>query len=246
MRLYDELASWWPLLSAPADYAEEADSFRSMLASVESPPALPAGRRPALLELGSGGGNLASHLAPYFDLTLSDIAPGMLAVSRTLNPGAEHVEGDMRTLRLGRTFDAVLIHDAIAYMTTPQELREALETAAVHCRPGGMVVVAPDFVREIFAAGTSHGGEDGDDGRGLRYLEWMYDPDPTDDTVEVLYTVVTRLADGSAQVHLDRHVEGCFSRETWLDTFAAVGLEARIQVDAWDREVFVARHRAGR
>ncbi len=33
--------------------------------------------------------------------------------SRELNPDCEHVLGDMRTLRLGRTFDAVFVHDAV-------------------------------------------------------------------------------------------------------------------------------------
>lgn len=243
MRLYNELAPWWPLLSAPADYAEEAVSFLPMLVGAERADAT-GGKRRTLLELGSGGGNLASHLAPHFTLTLCDVAPGMLAVSRALNPGVEHVEGDMRTVRLGRTFDAVLIHDAIVYMASRDELEQALRSAAVHCRPDGVVVVAPDFVRETFSPDTSHGGEDGDDGRALRYLEWMYDPDPGDETVEALYTVVTRDADGSVAVVQDRHVEGCFARQTWLDTFSRVGLEARIQVDAWEREVFIARPRA--
>ena len=66
-----------------------------------------------LLELGSGGGNNASHLKARFNCTLTDISPDMLALSRTLNPECEHLEGDMRTLRLGRTFDVVFIHDAI-------------------------------------------------------------------------------------------------------------------------------------
>jgi len=241
MRLYAELAPWWPLLSAPADYAPEAESFLPMLLGDGDGAAAQSGTRPTLLELGAGGGNLASHLAPHFTLTLTDVAPGMLAVSRTLNPDAEHIEGDMRTLRLGRTFDAVLIHDAIAYMTSRDELRQALETAAVHCRPGGTVVVAPDFVRETFSPDTSHGGEDGDDGRALRYLEWMHDPDPNDETVEVLYTVVRREADGTANVSMERHLEGCFSRDAWYAEFAAVGLDARHVVDAWEREVFIAR-----
>jgi SAM-dependent methyltransferase len=71
-----------------------------------------------LLELGSGGGNTASHLGSNLRLTLTDLAPAMLDLSRTLNPGAEHLVGDMRTLRLGRTFDAVLIHDAIMCLVT--------------------------------------------------------------------------------------------------------------------------------
>ena len=71
-----------------------------------------------LLELGSGGGNNASHLKTRFDCTLTDISPEMLALSRSLNPECEHLEGDMRTLRLGREFDVVFIHDAISYLTT--------------------------------------------------------------------------------------------------------------------------------
>src|SRR3972149_1508073 len=59
-----------------------------------------------VLELGSGGGNNASHMKAHFKLTLVDRSPAMLAVSRALNPECEHLEGDMRTLRLGRGFDA--------------------------------------------------------------------------------------------------------------------------------------------
>ena len=90
----------------------------------------------------------------HFDVTLSDISPDMLAVSRRLNPEVEHIEGDMRSLRLNRVFDVVLIHDAIAYCVTRDDLEAALGTAAVHCRPGGTVIVAPDYVKETFEPGT--------------------------------------------------------------------------------------------
>ena len=36
-------------------------------------------------------------------MTLVDLSEEMLAVSRELNPECEHLQGDMRTLRLGRT-----------------------------------------------------------------------------------------------------------------------------------------------
>ena len=88
--MYDELAGWWPLLSAPAVYAEEAAIYRRLLVeAADRPPA-------TVLELGSGGGNNASHLKAHFQLTLVDRSPGMLAVSRELNPECEHVQGDMR------------------------------------------------------------------------------------------------------------------------------------------------------
>ena len=46
----------------------------------------------------------------------------------------------MRTLRLGRTLDAVLVHDAVTYLTTDEDLRAAMETAFAHLRPGGAAV----------------------------------------------------------------------------------------------------------
>ena len=103
-----------------------------------------SGRRGAeVLELGSGGGNNASHLKAHFRLTLVDRSPQMLAVSRRLNPECEHVEGDMRSVRLGRTFDAVFVHDAIAYMTTEDDLRAVFATAFEHCRPAGWRCSSP-------------------------------------------------------------------------------------------------------
>lgn len=233
MRMYSDLAPWWPLLSAPADYAEEAESFLSMMD-------VRADRRPTLLELGSGGGNLASHLKAHVTATLSDLSPGMLEVSRGLNPDLEHAQGDMRSIRLDRVFDVVLIHDAIMYCTTREDLAAAIGTAAVHCRPGGTVIVAPDCVRESFEPETSCGGEDAPDGRALRYLEWSFDPDPADDTTEVAYTIVLREADGSMRTVLDRHVEGIFSEQVFHDVFRGAGLDAHVVRDKWDRHVFVA------
>ncbi len=130
--LDDELAAWWPLLWPPADYREQAATFRDALLRV------PARRPRTVLELGSGGGNNASHLKKTFRMTLVDVSPKMLAISRRLNPECEHVGGDMRTVRPGRLFDAVFVHDAIGYMTTAAMLRQAMETAAAHCRPGGV------------------------------------------------------------------------------------------------------------
>jgi SAM-dependent methyltransferase len=234
MKMYSDLAPWWPLLSPPADYAEEAESFLEMMD-------LAPGDRPTLLELGSGGGNLASHLKARVQATLSDVAPAMLAVSRQLNPELEHIEGDMRTIRLGRTFDLVLIHDAIAYCTTHDDLRAALATAAVHCRPGGTVIVAPDHVKESFEPGTESGGDDAPDGRGLRYLEWTWDPDPADTTIEVVYALVLRQQDGKVRVELDQHLEGLFAEAEWLEAFREAGLVPRVEIDRWGRHVFVGR-----
>jgi SAM-dependent methyltransferase len=234
--MYSTLATWWPLISAPADYAEEAEAFATLLPAGE-------GSSPTVLELGSGGGNLASFLKAHASLTLVDLSPEMLAVSRALNPGLEHHAGDMRTIDLGRTFDAVLIHDAVMYNTTPAALQATMANAARHCRPGGTVIMAPDCTRETYEGDTTHGGEDGSDGRAVRYLSWSYDPDPSDTSFETLYTFVLREPDGSVRVELDRHVEGCFATAEWLAWLAAAGIDARLHLDAWDRPVFVGTKR---
>jgi SAM-dependent methyltransferase len=237
--MYGELASWFHLVTAPADYADEAEDVVRLLTDhgVKLGPANPDA---TLLELGSGGGNTASHLKARARLTLTDIAPAMLALSMTLNPECEHIEGDMRTLRLGRTFDAVLLHDAVTYMTTEADLRAAIETTYAHLRPRGAVVLLPDFTAETYQPKTEHGGHDGPEGRSLRYLEWTFDPDPSDTTVVTDYAYLLRNADGSVRVLDDRHVEGIFSRATWLRLLDEVGFRVDASMDPWEREVFVA------
>lgn len=239
-RLYGDLASWWPLLSSPADYAEEAAFYERTLAAACHPPTR------TLLELGSGGGNNASHLKARFDVTLVDPSPGMLEVSRALNPECEHTEGDMRTVRLGDAFDCVFIHDAIVYMTTESDLRKAIETAFVHCRPGGAALFAPDHVRENFRPSTEHGGHDGGS-RSLRYLEWTWDPDPADTTYVVDYAYLLRESDGSVRVEHDRHIEGLFARADWLRLVSEVGFRPSVvpfehsELEAGAHEMFVGR-----
>lgn len=232
--LYDELADWFHLLTAPEDYAEEAAAILDVLReNVE-------GRLETLLELGSGGGNTASHLRAHLRLTLTDIAPAMLEASRRLNPDCEHLAGDMRSLRLGRTFDAVLIHDAINYMTTASDLRAALITAFVHLRPGGAALVCPDWVRETWQAGTEHGGHDGT-GRALRYVEWTHDPDPGDTSYIADIAMLLREGPEAVRVRHDRHMQGLFPRATWLALLREVGFEPSVLQARWGRDIFVGR-----
>ena len=157
----------------------------------------------------------------------------MLALSRTLNPECEHIEGDMRTLRLGRTFDAVFVHDAIAYITTEDDLRATIETVAEHLRRGGAALLVPDTTRELFVPGTRHGGHDGDDGRSLRYLEWSHDPDPTDTTYDVDFAFLLRETGKETRVEYDRHECGVFPEAPWHVLIEQAGLEL-VDVDVED------------
>lgn len=220
LHLYNELAEWWPLCSDPQDYREEAGIYqRALLAH--------SARRPVtLLELGSGGGNNALHLKKHFRMTLVDASPGMLRVSQALNPDCTHVRGDMRTVRLGRLFDAVFIHDAVDYMRTPRQLLQALRTAFVHCRPGGCALFVPDWTEERFVPSSSHGGHDRGQ-RGLRYLEWTLDPDPHDGQYTLYMSYLLKERGRVRQAALDRHVCGLFSERDWMRHIRSAGFRAR-------------------
>jgi SAM-dependent methyltransferase len=233
LSMYQELADWFHLLTAPGEYGEEAAFILAALRDQVDGPL------DTLLELGSGGGNTASHLKASLHLTLTDIAEPMLQLSRRINPECEHLGGDMRTLRLGRTFDAVLIHDAIMYMTSADDLRAALATAALHLRPGGVAIVLPDVVRETFVPETEHGGHDGED-RALRYLSWSYDPDPADTTFVTDFALLLREGEDTVDVRYDRHIEGLFAEAEWLTFLADAGLVPTVLRDPYERHVFVA------
>jgi SAM-dependent methyltransferase len=235
-KLYGELAPWFHLLTPPAEYEEEAGIYIRTIQEAADGPVR------TVLELGSGGGNNASYLKAHFEMTLVDLSPAMLEVSRGLNPECEHLKGDMRTVRLGREFDAVFVHDAIVYLTTKEDLRACMETAWVHCRPGGMALFVPDYVKESFEPGTDHGGTD-DGNRAMRYLEWQWDPDPDDDTFLVDFAYLLREGAEVRAVH-DRHECGLFGKETWLELLRDVGFEAehrpKVLSDGAGNEMFVA------
>ena len=239
-KLYRELADWWHVLSAPEDYAEEAVFYEKALRAA-------CGFEPhTLLELGSGGGNNASHLKQHFQMTLVDLSPGMIEVSRSLNPECEHIHGDMRTVRLNREFDAVFIHDAIMYMVAEDDLRQAMKTAYIHCKPGGAALFAPDHTRENFKPSAGHGGHDRGD-RSMRYLEWAIEPDAG--STSYLFAMVYLMRDGNGEVEcvFDKHEFGLFSRAQWLQWLTETGFEASVvpfehsEIPPGDCELFIGR-----
>jgi SAM-dependent methyltransferase len=227
--LYGELVPWYRLLDPPKDHLDEATAYRDVLERSASP------RSETLLELGAGAGNNALYLKERFRCTLSDVSAPMLALCREQNPECEHVLGDMRTLRLGRTFDVVFVHDAVMYMTSEAELETVAKTAFEHTRPGGAALFAPDFVRETFRERTDlHRNDEGD--RTLCCLEWSFDPDPADDQFVTEFAFLLREGASVRAVH-DRHVEGLFSRAAWLRVLESAGFRVETAPRPFDDEM---------
>lgn len=219
MAMYDAMVDWYDLVDPVSEHKDEAERFEAQLRTVLGP------GRHALLELGAGAGNNAWYLGT-FRRTLTDLSPAMQARSVERNPGVEHVLGDMRTLRLERTFDAVLVHDAICYMQTEDDLRQALITAFVHLRPGGAALFVPDCTTESYEDEIEFFDEDDPSGadRGLCGVGQLHRPDPAGTTYVVDYAWLVRDGTRIRAVH-DRHVEGLFPTETWERLLCDVGFE---------------------
>jgi len=215
-RLYGELAGYWPLVSPHEEYEDGAESLRAALGA-------PCDGR-ALLDLGSGGGHHLHALLRDFRATAVDLSPGMQAVSRALHPEVEHVVADLRDVRLGRVYDAVLLHDAVSYMLGEGDLAAAFATAAAHLDPGGVLVVAPDWFGETFPDRTAVFETRERDGVELTYFDYTWDPDPSDTLVRVDMTMLVREGD-DVRMEEDRHVMGLFPRATWLDLLQRAGFE---------------------
>jgi SAM-dependent methyltransferase len=232
MKLYDELADWWPLMSPPEEYEAEAGPVARLLS--------PKGTtgRPRLLELGAGGGHLASHLKAWFDMTLVDLSARMLEHSGRLNPECRHLTGDMRSLRLGETFDAVLVFDGISHMKTVADLLAAMHTARAHLEAGGVALFCPDWTVECFAPSASMGGIDGPE-RAMRYLEWTQ-ATIRGTTYESDLVYLLREADGTRRVVQDQMKLGIFPRATWSRLLGEAGFAQVVIAEQSGRDVFQA------
>mgnify|MGYP003308824361 FL=1 len=216
------MAYLWPIISPPEEYGSEAIYFRDVILEELGP------GRHRLLELGVGGGHNLSHLTVDFDCTAVDLSPDMLALSERLNPGVPHREGDMRSIRLEEIFDAVLIHDASSYILFEEDLKDTFTTAAVHLRPGGVFMVAPDWVQETFPDGWVYDWDRRQGNIEVNIQEVMLDPDTTDTQVESTYTYTIK-KDGETKIEVDPHITGLFPLSTWSGLMGQAGFDVEVR-----------------
>lgn len=136
----DRYAEMYDALYASKDYERECDrietAFRQTKRAVR-----------AVLDLGCGTGNHAIALARRgYHVCGVDRSGGMLQRARDKasqggGVDAEFVLGDLRDVRLGRTFDACIVMFAVlGYQTTNQDVAAALDTIRRHVEPDGIFV----------------------------------------------------------------------------------------------------------
>jgi SAM-dependent methyltransferase len=217
-RMYDELVDLWTVVSEPRDYDSEAEHWRRALREKLGP------GRHKLLELGIGAGDNLNHFAKEYQATGVDISEKMLEISRKQNPEVMHYRGDMRTIRLDQKFNAVIIHDAISYLTSEEDLRNTIKTAAIHLEPRGVFVIAPEWYKETYKQAAIYHVTRNQNGRSLTFIQYEIDPDKSDTTMQclMLYLITEN---GKLRVEQDLHTTGIFSMKTWDKLLTEAGFQ---------------------
>jgi SAM-dependent methyltransferase len=217
-RLYTDLAWLWPLWEDVEEYRAECDAYIRLY---EKHTPFPVS---TLLDLGCGGDKTSHNLARRFTTTGIDLSEAMLAHARKLNPEGEFVRGDMRSLDLERTFDAVFVNDAISYMTSLPDLVAVFRTARRHLKPQGVMLVNADMTRESFVQNRTDSSWRSREGLQATFIENYFDPDPEDTELEFVLTCIIRDRDG-VRVEHDLHRLGIFSRKQWEEALNCAGFD---------------------
>ena len=142
MSVFGDYSRYYDLLYRDKDYAAESDYVHGLIER-HRPGSL------SILDLGCGTGRHDFCLTRLgHELTGVDLSHEMLAVAQREKaafggPGTPptFVQGDVRSLRLGKTFDVVVsLFHVMSYQTRNQDLQAALTTIREHLKPGGLFV----------------------------------------------------------------------------------------------------------
>jgi len=217
-RLYHDLSWIWPIVSPVEDYVEETEFFSKIIqehAKIEAK---------TLLHLGCGGGRNDYTFKKHFDVTGVDISEEMLRMGKDLNPEVNYISGDMRSIKLKKTFDAVAAFDSINYMKTEKDLVETFRTAFTHLRPGGVFFTVVEENRERFKQHRTIASTHSQGDVHITFIENSFDPDPEDTHFEMTFIYLVRKR-GQLGIHSDSHLWGLFALSTWEKLLKETGFE---------------------
>ena len=137
MTVFADYSRYYNLLYADKDYAGEVGFIEGLIREYK-----PGAK--SILDLGCGTGRHASFLADRnYRVHGVDMSEEMLLVaSQVKRPdGLTFSRGDVRSIRLGRKFDAVIsLFHVMCYQTTNEDLKKAFLTAYEHLDKDGIFI----------------------------------------------------------------------------------------------------------
>ncbi len=198
------------------DYQREAESVHELIQQH-----LRSGGN-TLLDVACGTGIHTHILSTYYQAEGLDLDERMLAAARQKYPAIPFHQGDMVTFNLGRQFDAITcLFSSIAYVRTPNALRQTIANFWRHLKPGGVMVIEPWFPPDGWFPGRIH-------------ATFVDEPDlkiarmnTTGREGNLSYFVFHYMV-GTPQgieTFSERHELGLFSVDEHLEAFRACGLE---------------------
>jgi hypothetical protein len=158
----------------------------------------------------------------------------MLELAGQLNPEVAYFPGDMRTVHLEQTFDAVVIADSINYMLNEADLCSAFQTAYAHLNPGGIFCTYAAVTCQNFLQNETTVSPHSEGSVLITFIENRYDPNPQDSTYESTFVYLIRREgdEGQLEIETDRHLGGLFDLETWSRCLSETGFEVhRTELD---------------
>jgi SAM-dependent methyltransferase len=219
-RLYHDLSWIWPIVSPPEDYIEETEIFCRIIKE-EAKIAVRS-----LFHMGCGGGRNDFTFKKHFEVTGVDISEKMLELAKELNPESEYLLGDMRTIRLGRTFDCIAVLDSIDYMKNEEELGQLFRTAYEHLKPGGVFLTIVEESRERFKQNRTISSTHSRGKTQVTFIENSFDPNPDDDHFEMTFIYLVR-DNSDLEIHTDSHIWGLFKMDTWRRLLETTGFDVQ-------------------
>jgi len=136
-KVFDSYAAYYDLLYKDKDYKLEVDYIVKLLKKYKV-------SYGDILELGSGTGKHATHLANFgFNVHGIDLSKSMVDIANSQNKleNTSYEVGDVRTYRINKLFDIVIsLFHVASYQSSNSDLEDMFLTAATHLIPGGVLI----------------------------------------------------------------------------------------------------------
>ena len=181
-----------------------------------------------LLDVGCGTGEHLRHLKDFYSVEGVDISSEMLRVARNKLRGVPLHQGDMRTFRLGKVFDAVVcLFGSIGYVESLSGLQQAVENMRRHMAGGGVLVIEPWLGPDDLQDGRTHLVVAESQGRKIVRIAHT---SVRNGVSEILFHFVVADADG-VRYFEERHRLGLFRPAEYREALEKSGLQVLYDTD---------------
>jgi ubiquinone/menaquinone biosynthesis C-methylase UbiE len=175
-----------------------------------------------LLDVACGTGKHLEFLREHYKVEGLDINPELLEIACRRSPGVTFHQENMVDFSLGTAFDVITcLFSSIGYVKILENMEKAVACMNRHLRPGGMLLIEPWFSPETYWVGkiTANFVDQPD----LKIC-WMYKSEREDRVSVSEINFLVGMSQG-IEYFTERHEQGLFTHDEYLDAFRKVGLE---------------------